>query len=68
MEEAQSISDLSFYSHMSHLDELSGDEDLNDFSEDKNISLSHEGPKHHPGIEKRFILAASLYYQIMIVT
>ena len=68
MEEAQSISDLPSYSDMSDLDELSGDEDLNDFSEDKNTNLSHEGPKHHPGIEKRFILTASLYYQIMIVT
>lgn len=45
-EATQFILDLPSDSDMSELDELSVDEDLNDFSEDENTNVSNEDPKH----------------------
>ena len=46
-EAAQFILDLPSDSDMSDLDELSVDEDLNDFSEVENTNVCNEDPKHH---------------------
>ena len=49
------------------LDELSGDEDWNDFSEDENTNVYYEDPEHQSDTEERFIFTETLCYPIMIV-
>ena len=67
-EATQFILDLPSDSDMSDLDEPSGDEDLNDFSEVENTIVYNKDPEHHPGTEKRFTFTEILRYPIMIVT
>ena len=54
---------------MSNLDELFGDENLNDFSEDENTSVCNEDPEHDSDTEEeRFIFIEIFNYLIIIFT